>query len=365
MLLSERPKGHFRIINFGRKKMKQTIALIICVVMIFSMAACGSTATQPAATAASETAAAPAAASEATGEGKKVAYLTMSSEGDYWQFLEACIVNACSEYGISVDIINADYDPVRQVEQIENAILQGYDLFFVLATDPNAIADSCKKAMDAGIPVYEFIKDSGEGFRTSFRGTDETVIGTSLVEYAGEWASETFGGGNGSCNVIVVGGNSAGSETERYEAVCAAVEADPQFNILEELRAETSQSAAQSTTENLLAKYNDVDMIIFCSVEMGLGAVTYIESDASPIKDFSKFALFCGGLSQEAADDMYRAADGKGVIRGTINTGGSNDESAHEIAAQINRILSGEDFETFDIVPAVRVSVDNLSVFGY
>lgn len=342
--------------------MKKFISLILCAALVLCMAACG---------AESQTAQEPAQQTEAAAadaevkDGYRVAYLTMSSEGDYWQYLEGAVVNACKEYNIDVDIINADYDPVRQVEQIENAILQDYDLFFILATDPDAIADACKKALDAGIYVYEFIKDSGEEYRTSFRGTDETIIGTALAEYAGEWALDNFGGEDGSCNIIVVGGNSAGSETERYEAVCAAVEADPQFNILEELRIETSQSAAQSTTENLLAKYSDVDLMIFCSVEMGLGGAEYIESEASPIKDFSNFAIFAGGISQEAADDMYKAAEGKGVMRGTINTGGSRDENAAEMAAQMNRILTGEDYEVFDIVPPVRVSVDNLSVFGY
>ena len=344
--------------------MKKLLVLVTLMAFCVSITACAGNAGEKAEdTGKPETAA----TSEPTTEDVryKVAYLSMSSEGDYWQNIENDYKEAVSTYGIDMEVINADYDPVRQVEQIENAILMDYDMLFVLPTDPDAVADACRKAMDAGIPVFAFIKDPGEENRTCLRGADEALIGTSLAEYAGDWAKENFGGENASCNVIVMGGTSAGSETERYEAVCAAVEADPQFNILEFLRVETSQVAAQTATENLLAKYDDVNLIIYCSVEMALGGVSYIESEASPIKDFSNFGIFGGGMSEEAAEDMKRAKEGTGVIRGCINTGGNNYQSGLEIGEQMLKIFNNEPFDAFAPVSAFRVSADNLAELGY
>lgn len=347
--------------------MKKLFAIILALLFVFALAACGSgtSSSQAGSQSQAQSGSQAQGGSDPAQAGYKVAFLTMSSEGDYWQQLEKDYSEAVAEFGITMEVVNADYDPVRQVEQIENAILQDYDMLFVLATDPAAVADACKKAMDAGIPVFAFIKDPGEEYRTCFRGADEGIIGQGIADYASDWATETFGGGEGSCNLIVMGGTSAGSETERYEAVVAAVEADPQFNILETLRVETSQAAAQTATENLLAKYDDINCIIYCSAEMGIGGATYIESDASPIKDFSELGLFVGGLSAEVAEELRNAEAGTAVIRGAINTGGSNAQSGKEIGEQMLRIFNGESFDAFTPVPAVRVDVSNLAEFGY
>lgn len=296
----------------------------------------------------------------------KVAGLSMGLDG-YWSVLLGFIKDACAKENITMDLFSGDYNSVTQVQQIENAVIQGYDAIFLIAVEPEAVADACKKAIDAGVPVYQFIKDSGEENRTSFRGTDENIIGSAIAEYASDWALSAGFSETNKANVIVIGGNSAGSETERYEAVVKSVNANPVFNVIETTRVETTQLSGQTTTENLVAKYGtSINIYIYCSVEMGSGGVTYLESEASPYKgDYSKLGVFCGGVSQECADDMWRVAEGKGCVRGMINTGGSNEESAVQIATQLKKILTGQSFEAFDLVQAVRVSTDNLEVLGY
>ena len=51
-------------------------------------------------------------------------------------------------------IVDANYDPVRQTEQIRAFIAQGPEALFITPSDPTGIAEAVKEAVDAGIPVY-------------------------------------------------------------------------------------------------------------------------------------------------------------------------------------------------------------------
>lgn len=350
--------------------MKKLLAIVLALVMVLSMTACSSKETAkateaPAAEAKPAATEAPAEAEAPTSEGKRCAFLFATLEGAYWQTVVDDYTAEINKYGISVDAMNADGDVVRQVEQIENAVVQGYDMLFVFAVDPNGVADACKKAMDSGVLVYSFIKDVGEENCNCFRGANEGIIGEGLVQAAADWAIENVSSEDKGINVIIMGGSSAGSETERYEAACAYAATIPQFNILETVRVETSQSAAQSATENLLVNHEDVNLIIYCSAEMALGGNAYIESEACPIKDISKLGIFGGGMSAEAADAMKRAAEGSGACRGFINTGGTNAQSGAEIATQMNLMFTTTDYPSATYVPAVLVNLDNMADFGY
>ncbi|MBD5462922.1 MAG: sugar ABC transporter substrate-binding protein [Lachnospiraceae bacterium] len=349
--------------------MKKIIALLLVVIMSISIIACG----QAVGNSLSENTVPETKeedseiASETDKEEKEtynIAYFAMSQD-DLWKYLEDEYRRGFETLGITMETFNADFDPIRQVEQIENAIIKGgYDLFWVLSIDPDATADACKKARENGIPVMAFIKDVGEDSCDSFRGSDEKLIAKGIIEYASEWANETFAG-DGSCNVIVIGGISPGSETERFDALCEYIKDEPIFNVLEEVQVEMEQTKGMSTTENMFSKYSDINCIIYASVDHANGGIAYIESESSPLKDFSEFGVFCGSVSQETADDMRRVADGKGVVRGIINTGGGYYDMSIEVGEQMIKMMTGQSYERDFPVPAVRVTPDNLSEFGY
>ncbi len=334
--------------------MKKILFTLLVVLLVFSLVACAGDASTEASSSETE-----------ESSGYRAVYCTMTSEGDYWQMLENGIAEDLATKGIDFNVVSADADAVRQVEQIENAVTDGYDLILLFAVDPGAVADACKKAIEEGVIVYAFIKDPGEEYRTSFRGTDETYVGQQIVALASEWATETLGGADGSVNTIIVGGSGAGSETERYEAIVEAANADPQLNILEATRVETSQSASQTATENLFAKYDTINLIIYASGEMALGGMEYIESENSPLEDFLQFGIFTSDMSEETANDMIRAETNEGVIRGTVVNGGTVRMSAEGLSTQIAKLLNGEDYAVFDKVEVGLVTYDNLSDYGY
>ncbi|MBD5463301.1 MAG: sugar ABC transporter substrate-binding protein [Lachnospiraceae bacterium] len=297
----------------------------------------------------------------------KVAFLTFTTEGDYWNYMFGLLEEDFAKAGAKMDIIDADGDAVRQVEQIENCVSQGYDLILELAVDPDAAADANKRAMEADVPVFQFIKDSGTGNRTSFRGTDETKVGSMLVDTTMEWVDEKFPDAeDGSVNVIIVGGNSAGSETERYDAMVAQASKYPKLNVVDAVRWETSQSYAQEATDNEITKFNgDVQVIIVGSGEMALGVRSSIMAEGSMITDYSNFGIFTVDISAESAESIRASANDEDVIRAACVNGGDTVINMQTMVDECMLILRGEPYEDSYAVDIAVATPDNLADFGY
>lgn len=297
----------------------------------------------------------------------KVVYCTMTSEGEYWQLLEELLAENFAKYNGEFEVVSADMDPVRQTEQITNAVTLGADLLIVLPVDPNAVADTCKKAMDSGVKVVTFIKDPGEGNRDIFYGIDEADAGARIVDMAMDWASKKFPDAEeGSINTIIVGGNSAGSETDRYEGMVAQAEKYPEINVLEAPRFETSETYAEDAIQNLLLKYNgDVNLLIVGSGEVALGCDRYIVSESSPIKDFSELGIFTGGYSDEILQDIKLSATDEDPMRGVIIYSRSNEENMQNLSDQCMLLINGEEHESMAAVSIYDLTVETAEELGY
>ena len=85
--------------------------------------------------------------SEDVGLSKTVAFMTFTTEGDYWKILFDVTEQQLNLLGYEMEIINADMDLTLQIEQIDNAVTQGYAGILLIAVDPNGVADACKRAV--------------------------------------------------------------------------------------------------------------------------------------------------------------------------------------------------------------------------
>lgn len=64
-------------------------------------------------------------------------------------------IESFEKYGITnYSIVDANYDAVRQTEQIRAFIAQEPTALFITPSDPTGIAEAVKEACDEGIPVY-------------------------------------------------------------------------------------------------------------------------------------------------------------------------------------------------------------------
>ncbi len=64
-------------------------------------------------------------------------------------------IESFEKYGwTNYSIVDANYDPVTQTDQIRSFIAQHPDALFITASDPTGIAEAVREACDEGIPVY-------------------------------------------------------------------------------------------------------------------------------------------------------------------------------------------------------------------
>lgn len=121
--------------------MKKFVAIILCLVMAISMAACNSAANTEAET--------------SKRDGLKFAVSLGWMENASGQRQKMSFEMAFENHGVTdYSIVDANYDAKKQSEQIKAIISQKPDALFITPSDPVGIAEAVKEAADAGIKVY-------------------------------------------------------------------------------------------------------------------------------------------------------------------------------------------------------------------
>lgn len=114
--------------------MKKGIALILALLMVFALAACGVTKPGDA--------------------GKKtVGILMPTQEQTIWSIQGARLIKGFADAGYATMIEYAEDDSAKQVMQLENMITKGVSAVVIAAVDCASLTDACEKAKDAGILV--------------------------------------------------------------------------------------------------------------------------------------------------------------------------------------------------------------------
>ena len=114
--------------------MKKIIALVLALVMIVGLCACG-------------------AEGGAGGDSKTIGILMPTKEQTIWSIQGDRLVEGFEKAGYATLIEYAEDDASKQAMQIENMITKGADALIVVAVDGAALTDACEKAKAEGILV--------------------------------------------------------------------------------------------------------------------------------------------------------------------------------------------------------------------
>ncbi len=199
--------------------MKKYLALVLALVMLFALVACGNEA--PAAPAAPADPAAPAApadpaAPEAKTELKLASHNAVIEGNPYRIRYEADIQEAAAaaaDYGLTVTYASfvSNWDAATESQQIENSINEGYDIILVNPVSSTGLDPIIEKAQDAGI-VY--INADCEYTSTDVNVlnvcTDQYYLGYTTAKYAGE----VLGEGAKVIMIAALDGNSANTDRQ-------------------------------------------------------------------------------------------------------------------------------------------------------
>jgi simple sugar transport system substrate-binding protein len=109
-----------------------------------------------------------------------VAVITHGAGDSFWAVAKKGAEDAGKDLGVTVKYSESNNDPQEQAQLIEAAVTEEVDGIAVSAPDPDAIADSVKTAIDAGIPVITLnsgAEESADLGAITHVGQTETIAG--------------------------------------------------------------------------------------------------------------------------------------------------------------------------------------------
>lgn len=163
--------------------MKKFLAILLAMVMVLSLVACGG----------GETASAPAASGEA--EGKKLIGVCMQNMSSSINELQSEALKEMFEpLGYEVQVVSADDSVSNQTQQIQNFILMGAEMLVVLPCEIETLEDVLLQARENGIKV---VISGGTGSISedaydAVSADDEFMIGMYVAAVTKTWVEENL-----------------------------------------------------------------------------------------------------------------------------------------------------------------------------
>jgi len=177
-----------------------------------------------------------------------------------------------NELGIELLVVDARDDPAKQLNDIEDLILQRVDMILVNPTDSDAIVSAIEEANDAKIPVIT-VDRSANGGKVLLHIASDNVAGGRM---AGNFIAEQLGGEGKVIELVGVPGTS--SARERGQGFNEEISKYPGIEVVARQTANYNRAEGLTVMENLLQAYSDVDAVFAHNDEMALGALEAIKA---------------------------------------------------------------------------------------
>lgn len=310
--------------------MKKLIALLLALVMVFALVACGTT-DEPG-------------NSDPGGEDEKptAGFVILGLGSEFFQSMADTFVQVFTDAGWEASYVNGEFSPEVQIRAIENYTAAGVDLMVVFPSEGGPVDDALGRAREAGIKIIEMV-NCGENWDASMISNNYQMA-ELLCLMTASWVNEHFPDAeDGSVDVVVLTYYANDTNRQQAEGALRIEEYSSKINLLAEyqLPDETTE-AGVTAAENVLTMYPDVDVIISPQGTVMVGVNNYLTSSSSPITDFTDFALFAvNANSAEAYDAIAASGDNNSPMRGTVVTSGVAKSIAdmYEVAM---RVMNGE-----------------------
>ena len=264
--------------------MKKLIALLLALVMVLGLVACGNNDAAGDNAAANNDAAADdnaAADPNKAPEGMTIGYINYTDALDTPMRFHQGVEKVCEENGIKVLYAEASGSEVDMMSACDNFILQGVDL--IVDSNWNVAGGSAlvQKCNDAGIPLIS-VDTLYEGDNSYFVGVDNDGVGVLAGEAAAKYIEKKFGG---QIDYVVASFSASlgAINTRTTNGIVGIREAgydvpDENYFELECGAGDATQMAKQQMTDWLTAHPDGTVAIIAGNTEMGLGFQAAIES---------------------------------------------------------------------------------------
>lgn len=252
----------------------------------------------------------------------------LTQDDDFYRALKKGLEDQGAKQNVQMDILSADKDMGKQVNQVQDFIAKKVDAIVLCPVDSSSVVAVVTQANNANIPVFTADIASKGGKIVSHIASDN-VAGGSL---AGEFAGKLL---NGKGNIAILDLKTVTSVQDRVNGFKAAIAKYPGIKIVadEDVPDAKRENAVPKATD-LLTAHPEVNLIFGINDNVALGALSalkqankgdisvvgfdagqeaqnYISSGTSPLKaDAIQFPHLIG---MTTVDAIVRSLNGEQV----------------------------------------------------
>lgn len=276
-----------------------------------------------------------------------VAYCN-SGDSDVFDKLKKDTFNDLVADDATIKVINseANMDAQKQLNQIDDAIMQEVDLIIAVPIDYSGISPGVQSANEAGVTVICLGIESEKGEYT-FVGCQNRDAGVMQAQYMAEKLAEN-------AKVLYLSGTPGlYHSVERQEGFYETIEElRPDVEIIADMTGEYTRDKAQKVVDDWCQSYDEFDAIVCANDQMALGAI-----EALRAADRLEGVLIAGVDATEEAMGKVKAGEMAISIRQ------SADALAENCYETIQKLQKGEDPGERVIVDFESVTIDNVDEY--
>lgn len=200
-----------------------------------------------------------------------IGFSTVAMNAPYYVAMERAAKETAERLGVRITVLNADNDISKQIDDINNLMVQGIDGLIVNSTTEYGTMPVIKQVAAAGIPVVAIDRNL-YGDYIAYVGIDQWMAGVLQGEFITEELLPDGG------NIVLLAGDPGGSANigrmNGMRSVLDRPENAGRYNILGTYAAYYNRSEGLSKTEEAIAAHGDaIDLIYAANDSMALGAM--------------------------------------------------------------------------------------------
>ena len=338
---------------------KKVLSLLLVLTMVFALAACGGSEDETSNGNTTGGSTNNATGSEDTGDSSSedeeivIGFVVKSLADQHWNIVKAGAEAKAEELGVDLVFIapNAESDVQAQVTMLEDLVAQEVDALCVAPNSPDAVIPVFEKATEAGIPILAVDTDTKFEEKLSFIGTGNEAAGKAGAIYAAKQVGE------GAKAIVLRGRLGDKTHDDREAGIVAGLEENG-VEVLEIKAADSEAEKAMNVTQDLINRYDEIDLIITTSDSMAQGAQRSVEAAGAdiavmgfdgtiPVSEMTAEGKFLGTTAQSpynmgylGVENAVKAAKGESVDA-RIDTGSEvvTPENAQDFLDNINSLL--------------------------
>ena len=325
--------------------MKKIIALLLALIMVFALVACGNTDTPSTPdTPSSDTPSTPSTDAPSTpdtpaDEPKTVAFVGFGP-GDFFDMLANTYIATMEAEGWKAEYTSGNFDPPTQISACENYIAMGVDVLVVWSVAPEAMAGVIDQAMAQGIKVIAFVAKTDKYDVVML--SDDAALAGYCAKLAAKWIDETYANApDGSLDVAVFTCRAAETGVVQGDVLLKMAEYSSKIGNVIEVECEDETPATGLTKmENLYTTNPEIKLFLSAHNGLAQGISNFFTGINSPVTDYSDMGIFCINGDTAVYDMIKASVNGENPLRGTVMTGGVQD-TANELRDMIVGITNG------------------------